>query len=270
VSGGGVLDANGNLVGIPVGRMDGDYRFSFILPFRSEMFRKVPDLAASIAAADSVVTDWNIASKTFFPVRPARWRHHPEKPDFRAGIFWPLSCITASHEQTIAKEAQMIRSLYAVPAMFCLSAALLTAQAPAGDKPASNPPGAQEPATQKPSTPSTSSASSAGKVTYTGCVKPGTSADSWILENAETQRPGAASTPGSVGTSGTSKMTVNLDPAASVNLKAHANHKVEVTGTVKSGASASPGAGGAAGASSSASGQTISVDSVKMVSATCP
>jgi S1-C subfamily serine protease len=44
VSGGGVLDANGNLVGIPVGRMDGDFRFSFILPLRAEMFRKVPDL----------------------------------------------------------------------------------------------------------------------------------------------------------------------------------------------------------------------------------
>ncbi len=42
VSGGGVLDGNGNLVGIPVGRMDGDYRFSFILPLRAEMFRKVP------------------------------------------------------------------------------------------------------------------------------------------------------------------------------------------------------------------------------------
>ena len=41
VSGGGVLDANGNLVGIPVGRMNGDYRFSFILPLRDEMFRKV-------------------------------------------------------------------------------------------------------------------------------------------------------------------------------------------------------------------------------------
>ena len=56
VSGGGVLDSNGNLVGIPVGRMDGDYRFSFILPVRAEMFRKVPDLFASIGG-DSVVTD---------------------------------------------------------------------------------------------------------------------------------------------------------------------------------------------------------------------
>ena len=42
VSGGGVLDQRGDLVGIPIGRMDGDYRFSFILPLRAEMLRKVP------------------------------------------------------------------------------------------------------------------------------------------------------------------------------------------------------------------------------------
>ena len=41
VSGGGVLNSDGELVGIPVGRMQGDYRFSFILPLRDEMFRKV-------------------------------------------------------------------------------------------------------------------------------------------------------------------------------------------------------------------------------------
>jgi S1-C subfamily serine protease len=44
VSGGGVLNGNGELVGIPIGRMQGDYRFSFILPLREEMLRKV-DLA---------------------------------------------------------------------------------------------------------------------------------------------------------------------------------------------------------------------------------
>jgi hypothetical protein len=44
VSGGGVLNQRGDLVGIPVGRMQGDYRFSFILPIRQEMLRKVPDL----------------------------------------------------------------------------------------------------------------------------------------------------------------------------------------------------------------------------------
>jgi S1-C subfamily serine protease len=43
-SGGGVLDADGHLVGIPVGRLQGDFRFSFILPLRSEMLRKVPHL----------------------------------------------------------------------------------------------------------------------------------------------------------------------------------------------------------------------------------
>jgi hypothetical protein len=41
-SGGGVLDREGNLVGIPIGRMLGDYRFSFILPIRAEMLRKIP------------------------------------------------------------------------------------------------------------------------------------------------------------------------------------------------------------------------------------
>jgi S1-C subfamily serine protease len=41
VSGGGVLNSDGQLVGIPIGRMQGDFRFSFILPLRDEMFRKV-------------------------------------------------------------------------------------------------------------------------------------------------------------------------------------------------------------------------------------
>ncbi|NUS18181.1 MAG: trypsin-like peptidase domain-containing protein [Mesorhizobium sp.] len=45
VSGGGVLNGEGHLVGIPIGRMQGDYRFSFILPLRAEMFRKVPQSA---------------------------------------------------------------------------------------------------------------------------------------------------------------------------------------------------------------------------------
>ena len=45
VSGGGVLNAAGQLVGIPIGRMQGDFRFSFILPLRDEMFRRVqPEL----------------------------------------------------------------------------------------------------------------------------------------------------------------------------------------------------------------------------------
>ena len=42
VSGGGVLDRDGDLVGIPIGRMQGDFRFSFILPIRAEMLRNIP------------------------------------------------------------------------------------------------------------------------------------------------------------------------------------------------------------------------------------
>jgi len=41
VSGGGVLNRDGDLVGIPIGRMEGDFRFSFILPIRAEMLRRV-------------------------------------------------------------------------------------------------------------------------------------------------------------------------------------------------------------------------------------
>ena len=52
VSGGGVLGQSGELVGIPIGRMQGDYRFSFILPVREEMFRKVPGLRFASAEAD--------------------------------------------------------------------------------------------------------------------------------------------------------------------------------------------------------------------------
>jgi hypothetical protein len=53
VSGGGVLNQQGDLVGIPIGRMQGDYRFSFILPVRSEMFRKVPSIrTAELTSAD--------------------------------------------------------------------------------------------------------------------------------------------------------------------------------------------------------------------------
>ena len=55
VSGGGVLDQRGNLVGIPIGRMQGDYRFSFILPIRAEMLRKLPTYEQPEPAAHAAV-----------------------------------------------------------------------------------------------------------------------------------------------------------------------------------------------------------------------
>ena len=51
VSGGGILNQRGDLVGIPIGRMQGDYRFSFILPVRAEMLRRV----ASYRTAEPLV-----------------------------------------------------------------------------------------------------------------------------------------------------------------------------------------------------------------------
>ena len=53
VSGGGVLNAEGRLVGIPIGRMEGDFRFSFILPLRDEMFQKVKFGPAATSAVPS-------------------------------------------------------------------------------------------------------------------------------------------------------------------------------------------------------------------------
>ena len=168
----------------------------------------------------------------------------------------------------------MIRSLYAIPAMLCVTAVMVTAQAPAGEKPANNPPAAEQPTAQQPpaaprptTPPASAQASAANKVTYTGCVKPGTAPGTWILESAEiAAKPGAA--PSAVGTSGASKTTFNLDPAATVNLTPHANHKVEVVGI------ASPAKAGGDAAASAAPGaqarQQFSVESVKMVSATCP
>src|SRR4051794_17844284 len=55
VSGGGVLDQRGDLVGIPIGRMQGDYRFSFILPIRPEMLRKLPSYEQSEPIAHTAV-----------------------------------------------------------------------------------------------------------------------------------------------------------------------------------------------------------------------
>lgn len=54
VSGGGILDQRGDLVGISIGRMQGDFRFSFILPIRAEMFRKVPAASARRRPAEAV------------------------------------------------------------------------------------------------------------------------------------------------------------------------------------------------------------------------
>lgn len=57
VSGGGVLNQRGDLVGIPIGRMQGDYRFSFILPLRAEMLRKLPVDEQPVLAQQAIVAE---------------------------------------------------------------------------------------------------------------------------------------------------------------------------------------------------------------------
>jgi S1-C subfamily serine protease len=54
VSGGGVLNQRGDLIGIPIGRMQGDYRFSFILPMRAEMLRRLPSYEPAVVSASAV------------------------------------------------------------------------------------------------------------------------------------------------------------------------------------------------------------------------
>jgi hypothetical protein len=69
VSGGGVLNQRGDLVGIPIGRMEGDFRFSFILPLRVEMFRKLPSYEPPIMRTSSRPNRSNRLHGTFLRSR---------------------------------------------------------------------------------------------------------------------------------------------------------------------------------------------------------
>lgn len=173
----------------------------------------------------------------------------------------------------------MVRSLALVPVMLC-AAAIVSAQTPAQERPAS-PPAGQTPAVQAPSKPTMPAPAGEHaampmmhKVTYAGCVKPGTTPGTWILDNAE-MTPAAKPGESTVGTSGMMKATLNLHTKPETDLKGHANHKVEVTGTVapaKAGDSSSAPAAAKeeSTTASKAPRQEFTVESVKMVSATCP
>jgi hypothetical protein len=178
----------------------------------------------------------------------------------------------------------MVRML-TVSVISLSAAAMLSAQAP--DKPQADPttpPSTQAPAPSQPTAQSPAApkaAAAANTTTITGCVKPGTSAGTYILASAApSSASGAAGAASDVrGTSGSMSKDYNLTLKASDDFSKHVNHKVEVTGTVSpasaSGASSSP-AGGAAGAGASPSASsakpsdTITVSSFKMVAATCP
>ena len=197
----------------------------------------------------------------------------------------------------------MPRLMTLVLTVLC-AGAIVAAQAPAGNQPSSQTPAAQQPAypspgqpstpsTQRPSTESPStqtpssaspSTSTASTVTYTGCLKPGPTAGSWVLDSAELSPAMGASastktssTDRAVATSGTmsTKESFMLVAKPSDNLKPHANHKIEVTGTTSPATAATMSSSSeAAGASATASAtaapkQNLNITSFKMVSSSC-
>jgi hypothetical protein len=169
----------------------------------------------------------------------------------------------------------MIRSFTVIPAIVCATA-FISAQTPA-DRPAGNPPAGQ---TAKPE----QQGATARQVTYTGCVKPGANPGTFVLENAELATASTASgaqagqstaAQSNVGTAGATKTTLNLNTTkAGTDLKPHTNHKIQVVGTVaaaKPGASTGASTGATPGQSATAkTAQDFNVESIKMVSATCP
>ena len=100
--------------------------------------------------------------------------------------------------------------------------------------------------------------------TITGCVRPGTGADSFVLaESAAVAAPAPGEKAGEkpAGTSGASK-NYALMAKPGEDLSKHVNHKIEVTGTL------SP-APPAASPSPNQPKEVLNVQSIKMVAATC-
>ena len=168
-------------------------------------------------------------------------------------------------------------------------AAQQPAEKPYTPAPAQTPSPAAEPATQQPATTTStsqmSSTTTAGQVTYSGCLKPGPTAGSWVLESAQLAPAAGASSSAQapVGTSGAnSRQTLLLVTKPTDDLTAHANHQIQVVGSVApsistsmSSSSSAPGAASPSTStttttSSSASARTtFNVDSFKMVSSSC-
>lgn len=145
------------------------------------------------------------------------------------------------------------------------------------------------PTSQAPQTPPAAAAQdreAAKTVTVSGCLKAGTSSDSFILSDLKWGGASPSATaPGAVGTSGTapasigSASTLTIKPKGDAKLSEHVGHQVEVSGTVAAsdkGASATrpssptdPAAPPTASAGASMSGPAFEARTVKMISQTC-
>jgi hypothetical protein len=117
-----------------------------------------------------------------------------------------------------------------------------------------------------------SSTTSPQTITVTGCITPDTmatpSTDSsprFVLSSIDPQG-GAGNPSASPATQPRSTLTgYALKPAADVNLGAHLNHKVQITGTLDTATTAQPSSPNTSNAM-----PALKVTSVKMVSSTCP
>jgi hypothetical protein len=146
-------------------------------------------------------------------------------------------------------------------------------QAPSTPTSPATPPTTQTP----PASPNAARAGADKKVTFSGCIErqpasaaavPGAPSMPFALTNASAVGAGAVATTGAGGASSAAK-SYRLDGTEST-LTPHVGHKVEITGTMEEQRPASAATGAAASGSANAPAATLKVDSVKMVSTTCP
>ncbi len=166
----------------------------------------------------------------------------------------------------------MTRLAILLPTGILASTVLLGAQAtsqqPPPDRPTTTTPQPSEPRA------TTSAEPKAKQVTISGCLKPGTSADTFILTNAGMPAAPSGAAPAAQGTTGSAKSyAVVAKPGT--DLSKHVNHKIEVTGTVSAPNSASKPSTAPASETSSVGAaaqptETFNVDSFKMVAMACP
>jgi hypothetical protein len=148
--------------------------------------------------------------------------------------------------------------------------------------PSTQAPPATPPATQAPPTSTNAGRASADKKTTTisGCIErqpasaaavTGAPTMPFMLTNASAAGAGSpVATSGSgAGAAASAKASYRLDGTEST-LTPHVGHKVEITGTLEEQRPASGAASGATSGSSNTTAGTLKVDSVKMVSTTCP
>lgn len=90
----------------------------------------------------------------------------------------------------------------------------------------------------------------------------------FVLANAKMASGSGAGSAGAVGTTGTAATRYELDGDVKA-IQPHLNHQVEITGTVQS-SSTSAGQTSSTAGTRAAAAPRLKVDSVKMVSATCP